>query len=909
MSTLRVLIARIKAAFGMSRGDADLDAEIQAHLDLLAADFVERGLSPTDARTAARRAFGAVEGMKETYRDQRGLRFFDTLLQDLRYGARMLRRDPGFTVVAVLSLGLGIGASTTAFGVFNAVMLRPLAVADPQRLVLLQPLRRGGRAVIVNPVFEELRRHQTTLDGLFAVSNQPFLKVTFDDTPAPSYVRGSFVSGNYFPVLGLSPSIGRLLTERDDEQADASDSNACAAVISYKLWTERFQQNPTVVGRTLHVRRSVCAIVGVAPASFVSHQAGFGVDVWLPIRPMTDLKLLQSRGMAFFSGVMGRLRPGVRRAQAEADLTAQYQQSIAAQPLPSPPPGQQPFQPGDFRIALEGGAQGLDAVRREYSTALLIVMAVVGVVWLIAIVNVANLLLARGAARLPELATRSALGAGRGRLLRQLATEGCLLAGLGAFVGGLLAWGATPLLASLVSLDYTTIALDARADWRVIAVTIASTGIAALLAGVLPGLRLSRVTLQADMARAGRTSTGRTPWLARGLVTTQLALSLLLVTAAGLLLRTIVHLAGVDPGFRAEHVVVLNVRDETPGSSFGDVDSPAQKTQRATLYQTLDERVNALPGVRAASISWLGLFSTNDLWLPLINVDQNTDRALSRIDYVSWRYFETMGMEILRGRGFTDRDGEGTERVGIVNEALARERFGNGDALGHRLALDYTGEQNRPFRIVGIVRDSKYSSLREKKTLPMMWVPITQAPFRMSAVSLRTEPGAETAVAREAQEALRAIDRQLMVRSTTTLEAQVNQKTSRERLLLGLSTGFSFMALLLASVGLYGTLAYAVSRRTRELGVRLAFGAQRASLLRMVLGDALKLAGFGLALGVPLALLSSSSLAAFLFDVTPMDPAAFAGAAIVLTGSVLVAAYIPARHAAAVDPIRALREQ
>ena len=293
----------------------------------------------------------------------------------------------------------------------------------------------------------------------------------------------------------------------------------------------------------------------------------------------------------------------------------------------------------------------------------------------------------------------------------------------------------------------------------------------------------------------------------------------------------------------------------------------------------------------------------------MINVDQNTDRALSRIDYVSSRYFETMGMEILRGRGFTDRDREGTERVGIVNEALARERFGNGDPLGHRLALDYTGEQNRPFRIVGIVRDSKYSSLREKKTLPMMWVPITQAPFRMSAVSLRTEPGAETAVAREAQEALRAIDGQLMVRSTTTLEAQVNQKTSRERLLLGLSTGFSLMALLLASVGLYGTLAYAVSRRTRELGVRLAFGAQRASLLRMVLGDALKLAGFGLALGVPLALLSCSSLAAFLFDVTPMDPAAFAGAAIVLTGSVLVAAYIPARRAAAVDPIRALREE
>ena len=539
MSTLRVLIARIKAVFAMSRGDADLDAEIQAHLDLLAADFIERGLSPTDARAAARRAFGAVEGMKETYRDQRGLPFFDTLVQDLRYGARMLRRDPGFTVVAVLSLGLGIGASTTAFGVFNAVMLRPMAVADPQRLVLLQPQRLGGRFILVNPVFEELRLRQTTLEGLFATNDQPFLKVTFDDTSVPSYVRGSLVSGNYFPILGISPSIGRLLTDRDDSQADASDTNACAAVISYKLWTDRFQHDPDVVGRTLQVGRGVCAIVGVAPAAFVTHQAGFAVDVWLPIRPMTDRKLLESRGMAFFSGVMGRLRPGVTTSQAEAELTALYQQAIAALPLPPPPPGQQAPQPTDFRMKLQSGAQGLDAVRREYSTALVIVMAVVGVVWLIAIVNVANLLLARGAARLPELATRSALGAGRWRLVRQLATEGCLLASLGAFVGGLLAWGATPLLASLVSLGYTTIALDTHADWRVIAVTIASTGIAALLAGVLPGLRLSRATLQADMARAGRTSTGRAQWLARGLVTTQLALSLLLVTAAGLLLRTI----------------------------------------------------------------------------------------------------------------------------------------------------------------------------------------------------------------------------------------------------------------------------------------------------------------------------------------------------------------------------------
>jgi predicted permease len=908
MTALRVMIARLRAMFRKSRSEAALDADIQAHLDLLTADFLERGLSPRDAQAAARRAFGAVEGMKEVYRDQRGLPFLDTLAQDVRYAARMLRRDPGFTIVAVLSLGLGIGASTTAFGVFNAVMLRPLAVAQPGRLVLFQPLRQGGRTFLVNPVFEHIRSHQTTLEGMFAVSDQPFLKVTFDDTPVPSYVRGSLVSGSYFRLLGLNAAAGRLLMDRDDQVADAAGSDACAAVISYKLWTERFQRDPGVVGRKLQVRRSVCPIVGVAPSTFASHQAGFATDVWLPLRPMNDRKLLESRGMAFFSGVVGRLGPGVSTARAEADLTTLYQQALSAVPLPPPPPGQRAPQITDFRMSLVSGAQGLDTVRREYSRALFIVMGVVGVVWLIAIVNVANLLIARGATRLPELSTRAALGAARGRLVRQLATEGCVLAALGGVAGSLLAWAAMPMLASLVTLGYTVIALDARVDWRVIGVAIGATTVAALFAGILPGVRLSRASLQTGMTSSGRTATRRTQWLTRGLVTAQLALSLLLVTAASLLLRTVVHIAGIDPGFRPDHVVVLSVTDETPGSSFGNVDSPAMKAQRAALYQSVDERLNTLPGVRSASVSWLGLFSNNDLWLPLIDADQQTDRAMGRVDYVSCRYFETTGMEILRGRSFNDRDREGTERVAIVNESLARARFG-GDALGRRLSLDYSGEQDRPFTIVGIVRDSKYNNLREKKTEAMMWAPITQAPFRMSAVSLRTEPGAEGTVARQAQEVLRTIDPQLMVRQTTTLAAEVNRKTSRERLLLGLSSGFGLLALLLAGVGLYGTLAQAVSRRTREIGVRMALGAQPGSVSRMFLIDALKLAGFGLAVGFPIARLFSSSLTAFLFEVTPMDPAAFVGAATVLTLSALAAAFLPARRAASVDPIVALRAE
>ena len=889
---LRVLAARLKAFFGSGRSDAELNDDIQAHLDLLTGEYIDRGFSPDDARAAARRAFGGVTQMQEAYRDQRGSPFLDALIQDVRYAGRLLRRDPGFTIVAVASLAVGIGASTAAFSVFNAVMLRPLPVTEPQQLVLLKPQRRGGRFVLFNPAFEQLRREQRTLTGLFAVNNEPFLKVTFDDGATPTYVRASLVSGNYFSVLGLSPSLGRLFMERDDDLPASGDA-ACSAVISHQLWTRRFQESPDTIHRTLRVRERVCAIVGVAPPTFSGHEVGYAPEVWLPLRPLTDRKLLESSRMAFFSGVMGRLAPGVDISQAEADLTAVYQRTQSNDPQ---------ARSTDFRMHVAPGAQGLDGMRNRFGTPLTIVLAVVAVVLVIAATNVANLLLARGAARLPELSTRAALGASRGRLVRQLATEGTALAGLGGLLGAILAWLATPTAAWLVSGT-----LDATVDQRVIVVAIATTLMAALLAGVLPALRLSQATLHAGMAREGRTTIGHGQRLTRCLVAAQLALSLLLVTAAGLLLRTMVYLAGIDRGFQPEHVVMLEVHDETPGSSFGAVDTAEQKARRAALYQTLDERLNTIPGVRAASVSWLGLFSANDLWLPLIDADQPDSRPMSRIDYVSARYFETMGMQIVRGRGFTDRDREGTERVAVVNGTLARTRFGGRDALGRRLAQDYTGEQHRPFTIVGIVRDSRYNDLREDQTRPMMWVPIAQAPFRITSVALRAEPGTEALVARQAEAALRATDNQLMVRKITTLSAQVDQNTARERLLLGLSSGFGGLAVLLAAVGLYGTLAYAVSRRTREIGVRLAFGAQPHSVLRMILGDALKLVATALVVGVPMAVAAGYSLRAFLFGVSPLDPAAIVAACALLAGVALLAAYVPARRAAAVDPIVALR--
>ena len=490
MTGLRVVVARLKGLVSRGRADAALDDDIQAHLELLTRDYIQRGLSPRDAQAAARRAFGGIAQMKETYRDQRGLPAIETFLQDLRYAARMLRRDPAFAAVAIVSLAIGIGASTAAFSVFNAVMLRPLAVPDSGQLVLLQPQRRGDRFILFNPIYEELRERQTTLSGMFAANDTPYLKVRFDDEPAPVYLRASLVSGSYFAVLGVTPAIGRLLAEQDDELPTVASSDRddrCAVVISHRLWADRFRQSPDAIGRTLRVGDRTCAIVGIAQATFVTHQTGFAPDVWLPLRPLTDRKLLASRGMAFFSGVMGRLKPGVEIAQAESELTTLFQQAQAAEPQPPAAAGKSQPTPADFTIRLSPGAQGFDAVRRPFATPLAIILAFVAVVLLIASLNVANLLLARGAARLPELATRAALGAGRWRLVRQLATEGLLLAVVGGILGVGLAWTAIPILASQISLGYTTVQIDAHPDARVLGVALALTAAAALLAGCPAG--------------------------------------------------------------------------------------------------------------------------------------------------------------------------------------------------------------------------------------------------------------------------------------------------------------------------------------------------------------------------------------------------------------------------------------
>jgi predicted permease len=877
------------------------------HLELLAADYERRGSTPAQARRAARRDFGGVEPMKEAYRDRRGIPFMDTLAQDVRYAMRALAQHRWFAVVAVLSLALGIAGTTTVFSVMNGAMRRPLAGRDVAELVVLEPHRNQERYILFNPEFEALRERQRSLSGMFAVAEQPFLKVEFPGAP-PSYVSASLVSGSYFGVLGIVPAAGRLLTLADDRMS--GPDAPCAAVISETLWTRRFARDARALGTVLRLRDRDCAIVGVAPVSFTGHQAGSIPELWLPLRNVSERRVLESQTLGFYAGVMGRLNPGVTHEQAQAELTALYRDIQSLEP-PLPPTMRQPPKPSELSMRVLSGVAGLRNLRRQFGDALAMMLGAVALVLLIAAINVANLQLARGAARRPELATRLALGASRWRLMRQLATEGAVIAVAGGASGVLVAVFLIPQLAEVI-FGARAATIDVSIDVRVLAIACAATMATALVVGVIPAARLSASGSSSRLAPGDRSrESAGSQRLMRTLIVAQFALSLLLVTGAGLLLQTSVRLSGIRLGFDAGHVVLLEVADETPGGSqsFSALESSETKTQRAAAYRLVEERLNALPGVQSASLSWYGLFSPNDLWTTLIDPRRPTERREARMNFVSPRYFETVGMHVITGRTFTDADTFEVPRVAVINQALARQRFGDRDPIGARLTPDFPGDDDRPLSIVGVLEDARYNSLRETSTGPMIWIPLQQAVYRITSIDLRVAPGTEATVSQLAASALRSVNPYLMVRRSTTLADQVQGTAARERLLVTVSTAFGGFALVLAAIGLHGTLAYKVARRTREIGVRIALGAQRSSLVGMLFRDALALAAASLVIGVPLSMAAGWYLRTFLFGVTPRDPLTMIASCAVLALTVLVASCVPAIRASRVDPVMALKAE
>ncbi len=893
---------RLRALFRREALDGELDDELQFHLDQQIEKGIRAGLSREEAARRARLSFGTPDRVREECRDARGTRLLDHARQDLAYALRILRRSPAFASLAVASLGVGIGAATAVFVVLHTVVMQSLPVSDPDRLVVLQARRHGERFVLFNPVFEALHRDQRVLSGMAAVSDDPFLPVAVDSTEPPAYMPASRVSGSYFDVLGVAASPGRALTDADDVPG-----GPCTAVISHGLWVRRFGQRPSVVGARLRVRDTVCTVVGVAPQEFRSHQGGYAPDLWLPLRATTSRDLLQNHHLAFFSGVIGRLQDGVDRTAAERVLTERYRQVLAGELEGELPPGVRPARPSDYTLALLPGAQGLGVIRNEFGPSLWIVFGVAVVFLLIAAINVGTLLLARGTARTTELATRAALGAGRSRLIRQLATEGAVLAVIGGTLGIVLAWTTTPLLARAISMPYFTVVLDPGAS---LASSIGVAGLIAIvvmLAGVLPAWRLSHVEVHPSVAASGRTTTRSGQRLARRLVVVQLALALLLVSVAGLLVQTLVHLRGVDPGFRPESVLVLEVRHESLRPEPADVPKAIRKQTLATKYDQLARQLNAIPGVRSAALCWLELFGGSDLGLTTYRPDRPDVRNYAHTDLVSPMYFDTVGMHIVAGRSFTDADRAGAVPVAVINETMARQWFRDVSPLGRTLMLEYDSDQQPPFTVVGIVRDSKYNGLREDRAEPMVWMPLAQWPFEIRAVVLRAQAGAEAHVARDARARMAELDSSLMVRKETTLRDQVDQTMAREQLLLNLASAAGLLAVLVAAVGVYGTLAYAVVQRRREFGIRMAVGADRGSVLRLVMRDAALVAALGGTLGLPLAVAAGYACRAFLFGVTPTDATTLFGACATLSAVIAAASYLPARQASAVEPTVALR--
>jgi len=825
-------------------------------------------------------------------------------VSNTKYALRQLIRHPALSAVAMFSMAIGIGATTAIFTVFNVALLQPLSGAEPDRRVVISVERRGEAFVIFNPVYEALRDEQRTLSGLAAVSDRPFLKVRFDGEALPAYARGSLVSGSYFSVLGVAPAIGRTIAAQDDEPVGAAGITECAAVVSHDFWTRRLGGDPSVLGRHVDVGNVACVVVGVMPRAFDGHQMGYRPEIWVPLRTLADRKALASRTSADMSGVIGRLRPGVERWQSEAELNTLYQRISAANAIGA---GEKSPSPGEFRLRLLPGAQGLDAIRRQFTEPLWIVMGIAAVVLLIAMVNVSTLLVARGRSRTRELETRSALGATRSQLIVQLAVEGAVLAVAGGLLGVLVASWISPTLAGFVSIRFPPVALEARPDLRVLAVALGATALTAIVVGLLPAIPLTRRSRLSGYGGSRSVSRVRTP-VEKALVAAQFALSLLLVTAAGLLLRTVVRISAIDPGFVPAGVVIAEVREDRPSTQSRPVDPATLEAERLESYRRLEDGLQRTAGVRSVALSWLGLFGGADTRLYLLDAAQPGTRLMARIDYVSSGYFETVGMHMVSGRDFTAADREDAPRVAVVNEAFARSPFGQSGTIGRRLTLDMADVKDAPFTIVGVVRDSKYNDLREASARPMIWVPLRQAPQAITSIVVQAQPGYEREIGQQLRQRVTSADSAHMVRRVVTLTDRVNQTLVRERLLLGLGIGFGLVAILLASVGLYGSLAHAVARRTREIGVRLAVGAEPVAMITMVLREAVVLTVIGLAAGLPLAIVVGNALRAFLFDVQPRDAVTLAGSCLVLTMVALLAAYVPARRASRIDPIVALRE-
>jgi predicted permease len=915
---------RLRSLFKRGRVERELSDELRFHFEKLAEEKVARGMTLAEARYAALRALGGIEQIKEECRNMRQANYIENLIQDLRYGLRMLARNRGFAAVAILTLALGIGANTAIFSLLDSVMLRNLPVRDPARLVsfadnphesmsINEPTsdsdaigQSGQWTLFSYPLYQHFRDHSRLFEGICAFQTpQDTLSVRLEgpgQRGAAQVAQGKLVSGNFFSVLGVRATLGRPLMPEDD-RPDAPP----VAVVSFGYWRSRLGGEEAVVGRGVDIDGIAMTLVGVMPQGFFGERIERdSADFWMPLslRPkltltvMPQVKSLLTNPNAYWLGMIGRLKPGVSRTQANAEIDGELRQYLTGL-LGAKMTASQRSQIEHDYVALAPGGRGLSALRYEYAEPLHILLAIVGLVLLIACANVANLLLARAAARQKETAMRLALGATRSRVVRQWLVESVLLAALGGVAGALLASGSVRVLVSLVA---AKVPLNVTPDLAVLGFTMFVMLLTAILSGLVPALKSTQVQL-IPAIKGGSLSASAPParlGLGRALVALQIAVSLLLLVGAGLLIRSLANLENQNLGFNPQHVLLVRINPELAGY---------KSQQLSGLYRQLLDRIGALPGVRSASIGATSPMSGGETAAD-ISVEGQARRSgenTSELIAVGPRYFETEGMRIVAGRGISSQDTAASPPVALVNQAFARRFLSKESSVGRRFSLGspFTAPG---FEIVGVVEDARYASAREEAG-PIFFLSAYQMesilPY-VNEIEIKAA-GDPAGITAEVRAAIQQIDSNLPITDVTTLTQQVNDSLGQQRAFSGLTGFFGILGLVLACVGLYGTMAYNVARRTNEMGIRMALGAQRNEVLWMVLRQTLLLIGIGIALGAPVALAAARLIASQLYGVKPSDPSTIAVALLVLAGVGLIAGYVPARRATKVDPMVALR--
>jgi predicted permease len=950
---------RLRSLFRRRRADAELDAELRDHLQQKIAYFTASGMSPEEAHRQALIALGGIEQTKEKCRDARRTHFIETLAQDLRYAARMLRKSPGFTAVAVLTLALGIGANTAIFSFIDAVLLRSLPVNDPQQLVLLRwnarakpkihgsdgyddcdRNSRDGACNFSLPFFKAIRTEDNTFPGMAAFAGP--IDVDLSGNGAASIAQGTYVSGDFFSTLGVRAFIGRPLTPSDD-----TPSAPPAIVLNYAYWVRAFGSDRSVVGRTVRLDSTVATIVGVADPHFTNLTPGKTQDFFMPISLIDRVRDQWAGHVDYLTDagnwwvvMLDRLKPGVSIGQAQAAATTIYRNEMLHGAAPA-------FKEADApAIHLEPAQSGLNGESSRIAPMLLLMMIVVGFVLLIACANVAGLALARSAARQKEMAVRLALGAGRARIIRQLLTESVLLSFAGGALGILFSIWGVDAIGKLLTRGDQPFPFVVGPDWRILTFTIAATLATGIFFGLAPALRSSRVDLTPSLKESasslpgGVVHTHRWFRLGDALVVAQVALSIVVLIGAGLLVRTLRNLQSINPGFDARNILLFGIDPTIAGYT---------DAQTQQLYSNLQERLAALPGVLSVSYSEEALLAGG--WsgteIHLDGTPPKQDITNLKQLPVGLNFFSTMRIPILAGRAFTSADfaaavannaaaaawaaparanaaspsasnapAAASARDAydhsapvpvIINEAFAKKFLPNKNPVGMhmggpQMSDDEAQHPGPGYTIVGVAGDTKYDRINIA-TEPILFLPVTG---NSANFELRTAAN-PTSVIKSVRDVVAQAGDNLPLTKVRTQTEQMDYLLFQQRMLARLSGFFGVAALVLACIGLYGLLSYEVARRTRELGIRMALGAQRRDLLKLVVGQGILLALIGAAIGIAAALGVTRFISTMLFGIHADDPLTFAGVAILLTLVALAACYIPARRAMRVDPIIALR--